>query len=225
MIVEPLHRCLPPVDGFLEGLRRVTEDNGILLIFDEVVTGFRLAYGGAQEYYGVVPDLVAYGKGLGGGYPVGAFGGRADIMELVREDRLGRDTYVWTASTTGGNPVSMAAARAVLRLLRGEGIYPRLHALGRYLRDGMERVLAERQQRAQVIGDGPWPRWCSPARRWWTIAALGGAIGKKVAPLCSACSSVAFSSTQWGPSSICRLPTTRRPATHSSTALATLWSM
>ena len=155
VIVEPLHRCLPPVDGFLEGLRRVTEDNGILLIFDEVVTGFRLAYGGAQEYYGVVPDLVAYGKGLGGGYPVGAFGGRADIMELVREDRLGRDTYVWTASTTGGNPVSMAAARAVLRLLRGEGIYPRLHALGRYLRDGMERVLAERQQRAQVIGDGP----------------------------------------------------------------------
>ena len=155
VIVEPLHRCLPPVDGFLEGLRRVTKDNGILLIFDEVVTGFRLAYGGAQEYYGVVPDLVAYGKGLGGGYPIGAFGGRADIMDLVREGRLGRDTYVWNASTLGGNPVSMAAARAVLGVLRGEGVYPRIHALGRYLREGMERTLAEHQQRARVIGDGP----------------------------------------------------------------------
>ena len=120
-----------------------------------MVTGFRLAYGGAQEYYGVVPDLVAYGKALGGGYPIGVFGGRADIMDLVREDRLGRGTYVWVASSLGGNPVSTAAANAALAVFRGDGVYDGLHALGGYLRDGMRRVLESRQITAQVIGDGP----------------------------------------------------------------------
>ena len=76
VIVEPLQRCLSPVRGFLSGVREITRDAGIPLIFDEVVTGFRLAYGGAQEYYGVEPDLVAYGKALGGGLPLGAYGGR-----------------------------------------------------------------------------------------------------------------------------------------------------
>ena len=155
IIVEPLQRCTPPVAGFLEGLRALADDHAIPLIFDEVVTGFRLALGGAQEYYGVVPDLVAYGKALGGGYPIGAFGGRADIMEWVREDRLGTDSYVWMASTLGGNPISCAAARAALGVFGGDGVYPRLHALGDYLRAGMRRVLAERQMTAQVIGDGP----------------------------------------------------------------------
>jgi len=155
IIVEPLQRCTPPVAGFLEGLRALADDHGIPLIFDEVVTGFRLALGGAQAYYGVVPDLVAYGKALGGGYPIGAFGGRGDIMEWVREDRLGTDSYVWMASTLGGNPISCAAARAALGVFGGDGVYPRLHALGDYLRAGMRRVLAERQMTAQVIGDGP----------------------------------------------------------------------
>ncbi|MCH8043725.1 MAG: aspartate aminotransferase family protein [Planctomycetes bacterium] len=155
VIVEPLQRCVPPAAGFLEGLRAITAEHGVLLVFDEVVTGFRLAYGGAQEYYGVVPDLVAYGKALGGGYPIGVFGGRSDVMDLVREDRLGRETYVWTASTLGGNPISTAAARAALKVFGTEGVYPRLHALGNYLRDGMRRVLAERRVTAQVIGDGP----------------------------------------------------------------------
>ena len=80
VIVEPLHRCIPPVDGFLQGLRDAVSRQGIVLVFDEVVTGFRLALGGAQEYYGVSPDLVAYGKVLGGGFPIGAYGGRAEIM-------------------------------------------------------------------------------------------------------------------------------------------------
>ena len=127
----------------------------VLLIFDEVVTGFRLAYGGAQEYYGVVPDLVAYGKALGGGYPIGAFGGRQDIMNIVREDRMGDPHYVWVASTLGGNPISTAAARAALSVLSQDGTYERLHALGRYLRDGMREVLERRQATAQVIGEGP----------------------------------------------------------------------
>src|SRR5260370_271688 len=82
--------CPPPVRGFLKGRRALADRPGALLLFDEVVPGFRLAYGGAQEFYGVLPDLVAYGKALGGGLPIGAFGGRADIMAVVREDRLGR---------------------------------------------------------------------------------------------------------------------------------------
>lgn len=155
VIVEPLQRCTPPADGFLQGLREATRRHNVLLIFDEVVTGFRLAYGGAQEYYGVVPDLVAYGKALGGGYPIGAFGGRADVMQLVCEDRLGREPYVWTASTLGGNPITCAAARAALRVLSQPGVYSRLHQLGRFLRDGMRRVLTDQGVPGQIIGDGP----------------------------------------------------------------------
>ncbi len=155
VIVEPLQRCTPPEPGFLEGLRAATEAAGVLLLFDEVVTGFRLAYGGAQEYYGVVPDLVAYGKALGGGYPIGAFGGRRDIMEAVIEDRLGDPGYVWVASTLGGNPVSTAAAGAALSVFRQPGTYGRLHGLGAYLRAGLRDRLRERQAIAQVIGDGP----------------------------------------------------------------------
>jgi glutamate-1-semialdehyde 2,1-aminomutase len=155
IIAEPLQRCTPPVPGFLEGLRALADETGALLLFDEVVTGFRLAYGGAQEYYGVVPDIVAYGKALGGGYPIGAFGGRGEVMDLVREDRLGRDDYVWMASSLGGNPVSTAAANAALSVFRTPGTYERFHALGDYLREGLRRVLAGRQTTAQVIGDGP----------------------------------------------------------------------
>jgi glutamate-1-semialdehyde 2,1-aminomutase len=155
VIVEPLQRCVPPLSGFLAGLRQLCDRHHALLIFDEVVTGFRLAYGGAQEYYGLVPDLVAYGKALGGGLPIGAFGGRREVMDLVREDRLGHDGYVWMASTLGGNPISAAAARATLAVLRQEGVYPRLHALGRYLREQMAHVLKRRSIAAQIIGDGP----------------------------------------------------------------------
>lgn len=155
IIMEPLQRCTPPLPGFLEGVRALATRHDIPLIFDEVVTGFRLAYGGAQEFYGVVPDLVAYGKALGGGYPIGAFGGRAEIMDMVREDRIGGPDYVWMASTLGGNPISTAAAEAALGVFRGEGVYPRLRALGEYMRAGMRKVLADRQMTAQVIGDGP----------------------------------------------------------------------
>ncbi|MFQ5937997.1 MAG: aspartate aminotransferase family protein, partial [Acidiferrobacterales bacterium] len=155
IIVEPLQRCTPPEPGFLEGLRVLADEHKVLLIFDEVVTGFRLAYGGAQEYYGVVPDLVAYGKALGGGYPIGAFGGPRDIMDIVREDRMGDDQYVWVASTLGGNPISTAAARAALSVFKQEGTYERLHHLGQYLRDGLHRILSEHGITGQVIGDGP----------------------------------------------------------------------
>jgi glutamate-1-semialdehyde 2,1-aminomutase len=155
VIVEPLHRCIPPVDGFLQGLREVTAKLGIVLVFDEVVTGFRLALGGAQEYYGVSPDLVAYGKGLGGGFPIGAFGGRADIMEAVNEQRLPGPNYAWSASTTGGNPVSAAAALATIDLFSEPGVYDRLHAMGRLLRERLGSALGQEGETAQVLGDGP----------------------------------------------------------------------
>ena len=155
VIIEPFQRCTKPLPGFLEAVRDACTANGVLLIFDEVVTGFRLAYGGAQEYYGVVPDLIAYGKALGGGYPIGAFGGRAEIMEWVSEHRIGGGDYVWMASTLGGNPISTAAANATLRVFREPGTYKHLHDLGAYLRDGLTQVLDNRQLNAQVIGDGP----------------------------------------------------------------------
>ena len=155
IVMEPLQRCTPPKEGFLEGVRTLCDDHGLLLVFDEVVTGFRLAYGGAQEYYGVVPDLVAYGKALGGGYPIGVVGGREEIMEWVNENRHGSDEYVWMASTLGGNPISTAAANATLGVFRQPHTYDRLHTLGRYFRESLDRVLRERQLTGQIIGDGP----------------------------------------------------------------------
>ncbi len=155
VIVEPLHRCIPPVGGFLQGLREATSRHGIVLVFDEVVTGFRLALGGAQEYYGVSPDLVAYGKGLGGGFPIGAYGGQAEIMEAVNEQRLPGPNYAWSASTTGGNPVSSAAALAAIDVFSDPGVYDRLHSLGKQLRSALSQALGQADETAQVLGDGP----------------------------------------------------------------------
>lgn len=155
IIMEPLQRCTPPLPGFLEGVRRIATELGLILIFDEVVTGFRLAYGGAQEFYGVVPDLVAYGKALGGGYPIGAFGGRAELMDWVDEARIGSARYVWMASTLGGNPISTAAANAALGVFRQPGTYEHLHGLGREFRAMLAQVLTDRQITGQIIGDGP----------------------------------------------------------------------
>jgi glutamate-1-semialdehyde 2,1-aminomutase len=155
IIVEPLHRCTPPKPGFLRGLRELTAARGLLLIFDETVTGFRLAYGGAQEYYGIRPDLAALGKALGGGYALGAVVGRADLLDLVREDRLGDPRYVWFASSVGGNPVSATAALATLAELRRPGTYDRLFALGETLRSGLRAVFKEEGIPVHVQGDGP----------------------------------------------------------------------
>jgi glutamate-1-semialdehyde 2,1-aminomutase len=155
VIVEPLHRCTPPRPGFLAGLRERTRRLGLVLIFDETVTGFRLAYGGAQAYYGVTPDLAALGKALGGGCPLGAVVGRADLLDLCREDRMGEPGYVWFASSLGGNPVSAAAALATLAELRAPGTYDRLFALGEALRGGLRALLKDEGVTAQVQGDGP----------------------------------------------------------------------
>jgi glutamate-1-semialdehyde 2,1-aminomutase len=125
VIIEPVAGnmgCVPPAPGFLEGVRRITRDLGILLIFDEVITGFRLAYGGAQEFYGVLPDLTCLGKIIGGGLPVGAYGGRADIMDCVAPDGP-----VYQAGTLSGNPLAMAAGIATLRELQRSHFYTELN--------------------------------------------------------------------------------------------------
>lgn len=135
IIVEPVpgnSGVFAPLPGFLEGLREVTEKNGALLIFDEVMTGFRVAKGGAQERFGIKPDLSCFGKIIGGGLPVGAFGGRAEIMDYLAP--LGP---VYQAGTLSGNPLAMAAGIASLELLLENDCYTRLEQLGQQLESGM----------------------------------------------------------------------------------------
>ncbi|MFZ2133971.1 MAG: glutamate-1-semialdehyde 2,1-aminomutase [Blautia wexlerae] len=131
---------VPPKKGFLEGLRKLCDEYGALLIFDEVITGFRLAFGGAAEYFGVTPDLVTYGKIIGAGMPVGAYGGRREIMELVSP--VGK---VYQAGTLSGNPIAMAAGLTQLKYLyEHQGIYKDLEEIGKRLYGGMEKILAEK---------------------------------------------------------------------------------
>lgn len=138
IIVEPVpgnSGVFAPLPGFLEGLRKVTEANGALLIFDEVMTGFRVAKGGAQERFGIKPDLSCFGKIIGGGLPVGAFGGRAEIMDYLAP--LGP---VYQAGTLSGNPLAMAAGIASLELLLENDCYTRLEQLGQQLESGMQNA-------------------------------------------------------------------------------------
>jgi glutamate-1-semialdehyde 2,1-aminomutase len=155
VLVEPLSRMLAPKPGFLEGLRAVTRAMGVILIFDEVVTGFRLAWGGAQERYGVTPDLAAYGKIIGGGLPLGAVAGKRDIMEMSNPRKKGAPDYTYVSGTLSGNPVSCAAGLATLAILKRPGAYDRLRAAGDRLRGGLRDVAARLGLPAQVLGDGP----------------------------------------------------------------------
>jgi glutamate-1-semialdehyde 2,1-aminomutase len=155
IIVEPLQRIVPPAPGFLQGLRRITAENGILLIFDEVVTGFRLAYGGAQEYYGVVPDLCTLGKVIGGGFPLAAIAGRADIMAHFDRGAVGDDGFLMQVGTLSGNPVAAAAGLATLEILKRPGAYERLFATGRELMGTLADLLKRNGIGAQVTGEPP----------------------------------------------------------------------
>ncbi len=143
VIVEPVAGnmgCVPPAEGFLQKLRALTAELGIVLIFDEVITGFRLAYGGAQAYFGIMPDLTCLGKIIGGGLPVGAYGGRAEIM-----DKIAPDGPVYQAGTLSGNPLAMAAGIATLQLLKVEGFYTRLN-------DKAARFAAQLREISERIG-------------------------------------------------------------------------
>ena len=153
VIVEPLQRIIPPAPGFLEGLREVTARCDIPLIFDEVVTGFRLAYGGAQEWYGVQPDLAAIGKVVGGGYPLAAVCGRADIMRHYDASESQGEEFIPQIGTLNGNPIACVAGMATLAELRKPGAYERLRATGRRLRTALEEALRQAEVPAQVIGD------------------------------------------------------------------------
>jgi glutamate-1-semialdehyde 2,1-aminomutase len=154
VIVEPFQRMLSPVPGFLEGLREVTAHYGIPLIFDEVVTSFRFAYGGAQAYYGVVPDLAAIGKIVGGGYPLAAVVGKADLMSaFVRPNKDG--VAIGQVGTLNGNPIAATAGLATLAVLRQPGTYERLHQLGQQVRTILQATLREHRVDGQVLGDGP----------------------------------------------------------------------
>jgi glutamate-1-semialdehyde 2,1-aminomutase len=140
VIVEPVAgnmNCVPPLPGFLEGLRRICNQYGSLLIFDEVMTGFRVGLSGAQGLFGIGPDLTTLGKVIGGGLPVGAFGGRAGIME-----RLSPDGPVYQAGTLSGNPVALAAGLATLRIVAEPGFFERLSGIARGLTIGL-RAAAE----------------------------------------------------------------------------------
>jgi glutamate-1-semialdehyde 2,1-aminomutase len=138
VIIEPVAGnmgCVPPKEGFLEGLRELTAEHGALLIFDEVMTGFRLAYGGAQDLYGVTPDLTCLGKVIGGGLPVGAYGGRRELMEMMAPEGP-----VYQAGTLSGNPLAMTAGIETLRLCREPGFYERLEETTSRLTVGLEEA-------------------------------------------------------------------------------------
>jgi glutamate-1-semialdehyde 2,1-aminomutase len=148
VIVEPVAAnmgVVPPAPGFLEGLRNITKRHGALLIFDEVITGFRLCYGGAQKYFGIEPDLTTLGKIIGGGLPVAAYGGRQDLMERVAP--LGP---VYQAGTLSGNPLAMRAGIETLKRLAAPGFYEALDRKGAQMADGIAKALAASGVAGQV---------------------------------------------------------------------------
>jgi len=137
VIVEPLQRVLLPEPGFLQAIRDVTQRHGIVMIFDEIVTGFRIAWGGAQERYGVVPDIACYGKAISGGFPLAVVAGTHDVMSVLDARDRPKSEVVWATNTLNGNPVCAAAGVAALEVLRQPGVYAHLEAIGAKLRAGI----------------------------------------------------------------------------------------
>ena len=138
VILEPIAGnmgCIPPKPGFLEGIRKVTADNGVVLIFDEVMTGFRVAFGGAQERFEIDPDMTCLGKIIGGGLPVGAFGGKAEIM-----DKVAPSGPIYQAGTLSGNPLAMTAGLVTLQKLSEEGVYEELERKAERLSAGLKNA-------------------------------------------------------------------------------------
>ena len=153
VIVEPLQRVLAPKPGFLQGLRDLTVRHDIPLIFDEVVTGFRLAYGGAQEFYGVTPDLCTVGKIMGGGYPLAALVGRADILSVYDRTVVDSETYINQTGTLNGNPIACAAGLATLGVLSQPGTYEGLRSTGGKVRQALMQACAENGVTVQMCGE------------------------------------------------------------------------
>lgn len=149
IIIEPIMGnigCVPPREGYLKFLREITEANDIILIFDEVITGFRLSKGGAQEYYDIVPDLVTFGKILGGGFPIGAIAGKKEYIE-----QFAPSGTIYQAGTFSGNPVSINGGIAALKIL-DDKFYKDLEEKGEYLRTGMSNILDDLKLNFQING-------------------------------------------------------------------------
>ena len=152
VIVEPLQRIIPPVPGFLETLREECTKHNIVLIFDEVVTGFRFAYGGAQQLYGVVPDLCTLGKVIGGGFPLAAISGSSEIMAHFDLSKVGSDGFLMQVGTLSGNPVASVAGLKTMEILRREGVYEKLYTTGRTLMNAHSEHLTKAGVAHQILG-------------------------------------------------------------------------
>ena len=153
VIVEPLERVLTPVPGFLERVRELTRAHGIVLIFDEIVTGFRIAWGGAQERYGVVPDLATYGKAMSGGMPMAALVGPREFMRWIDPRHAAPTGRVWAGGTLSGNPIAATAGVASLDVLSEPGTYEHLHTIGGRLRRGIKELGAQHGFAVQALGE------------------------------------------------------------------------
>ncbi len=153
IIVEPLQRIVPPEDGFLEAVRALASRHGAVLVFDEIVTGFRLAYGGAQEAYGVIPDLCTLGKIVGGGFPLAAVAGRRDIMAHFDKDTVGEGGWLMQLGTLSGAPVAAAAGLKTMEVLRRHGAYDQLRERGGRVAEMIGRHLGAAGVPHRVAGD------------------------------------------------------------------------
>jgi glutamate-1-semialdehyde 2,1-aminomutase len=185
IIVEPFQRVIAPAPGFLEGLRSLADRFGVVLVFDEVVTGFRWGPASAQGRYGVTPDLASLGKIIGGGYPLAAVAGRREIMALADPSRRSKgETFVYFSGTLNGNPIAAVAGLATLDLLDEPGSYERLFAAGERVRQGLSAVMLGSGLAFQVLGEGPLFQVllaAGPVTDYRSMQLADGATMKKIA--------------------------------------------
>lgn len=153
VMVEPLQRIIPAVPGYLQGLRDLCDKHNVLLIFDEIVTGFRLAYGGAQEKYGVTPDICTLGKITGGGFPLAALGASAEIMKHFDKSQVGEEGWLMQLGTLSGNPVASVAGLKTMEILRRDGAYDRLRNIGKSLQNMQSDALEHAGIPHRICGD------------------------------------------------------------------------
>jgi len=153
IIIEPLQRIIPPLPGFLEGLRKICDSNNILLIFDEIVTGFRLAYGGAQEKYNVTPDICTLGKIIGGGFPLAAIAGSKEIMSHFDKSSVGKDKWLMQIGTLSGNPIASAAGLKTMEVLKRNGMFAKLHQRGQEIMNCMSECFERANIHHRIVGD------------------------------------------------------------------------
>ena len=152
VIVEPFQRVIPPEPGFLEALREACDEHGSVLIFDEVVTGFRFSYGGAQSVYGVTPDVCTLGKIIGGGFPLAAIAGKAELMAHFDKEKVGSERFLMQLGTLSGNPLAAVAGLKTLEILRRPGQYEKLYETGKTLMKGIHECFRDTEHAAQVVG-------------------------------------------------------------------------